>query len=195
VTVAERKNSRATPLFGLKTRNGISSAADLLTFMTLISRRLTYHALALGLLALVLQTPLFAQAAAPWELKDVNGNTVKSSDFKGKVVVLNFWATWCPPCLAEIPDFMKLQDAYSKQGVTFVGISVDQGGPKVVADFVTRKKLNYPIVLGNLDVAEKYNATDGIPDTFVIDRKGNITATFQGKADATELEKDIKKNL
>ncbi len=165
--------------------------------MTLISlRSATYHAFALGLFALVLQAPLFAQTVAPpWELKDVDGKTVKLSDFKGKVVVLNFWATWCPPCLAEIPSFMKLQDAYSKQGVTFVGISVDQGGPQVVANFVKKKKINYPIVLGDPDIAEKYAATDGIPDTFVIDRKGNITASFMGKADATELEKDIKKDL
>ena len=163
--------------------------------MKTISARLTYHALALGLLAFVLQTPLFAEAAPAWQLKDVDGKVVQSSDFKGKVVVLNFWATWCPPCLAEIPDFIKLQDKYNKQGVTFVGISVDQGGPEVVARFLKKSKINYPIALGNLDVAQQFGVTQGIPVTFVIDRKGDIVANHLGKADPDVLEGEIKKNL
>jgi peroxiredoxin len=167
--------------------------------MTLISfRTVTYHALALGLLAFVLQTPLFGQTgqtAPPWQLKDVDGKAVQLSDFKGKVVVLNFWATWCPPCRAEIPDFITLQDKYAKQGVTFVGISVDQGGPEVVSSFVKKSKINYPIVLGNMDVAEQYGVTQGIPTTFVINRQGTIVANHLGKADPDELEGEIKKNL
>jgi peroxiredoxin len=152
-------------------------------------------AFAIGLFALASQIPLFGNAAPAWELKDVNGNAVKLSDFKGKVVILDFWATWCPPCRAEIPHFVELQDKYGKQGLVIVGISLDEGGSGVVSSFVKANKMNYPIVMGNLDIAQQYGATDGIPTTFVIDRKGNIVSTHLGFTDPGTFESEIKNAL
>ena len=152
-------------------------------------------AFAIGLLALASQIPLFGDAAPAWELKDTNGNPVKLSDFKGKVVILDFWATWCPPCRAEIPHFIGLQEKYGKQGLVIVGISVDEGGPEVVSSFVKANKVNYPIVLGNLDVAQQYDATNGIPTTFVIDRKGNIVSKHLGYTEPDVFEGEIKSAL
>lgn len=152
-------------------------------------------AVAIGFFALASQIPLLGDTAPAWELKDVKGNPVKLSDFKGKVVILDFWATWCPPCRAEIPHFIGLQDKYGKQGLVIVGVSVDEGGPEVVSSFVKANKINYPIVLGNLDVAQKYDATDGIPTTFVIDRKGNIVSKHLGFTKPDIFESEIKSAL
>lgn len=151
--------------------------------------------LAIVFLALGSQSPLLAAAAPAWDLKDVKGNSVKLSDFKGKVVILDFWATWCPPCRAEIPHFIGLQEKYGKQGLVVVGVSVDEGGPEVVSSFVKANKINYPIVLGDLDVAQLYDATEGIPTTFVIDRTGNIVAKHLGFTDSDIFEKEIKSVL
>jgi peroxiredoxin len=152
-------------------------------------------ALAIGILAVAAQTPLLADAAPAWDLKDTTGKSVKLSDFKGKVVIVDFWATWCPPCRAEIPDFIALQDKYGKQGLVIVGISVDQGGAPVVASFAQKNKINYQLVLADDQVAEAYGANEGIPTTFVIDRKGNIIAKHLGKTDADVFENEIKSAL
>ena len=186
----------------LKLRNkrgghGISFAADPLICMT-STRTLTsalHLSLAIVFLALGSQSPLLAAAAPAWDLKDVKGNSVKLSDFKGKVVILDFWATWCPPCRAEIPHFIGLQEKYGKQGLVVVGVSVDEGGPDVVSSFVKANKINYPIVMGNLDVAQLYDANEGIPTTFVIDRTGNIVAKHLGFTDSDIFEKEIKSVL
>jgi cytochrome c biogenesis protein CcmG/thiol:disulfide interchange protein DsbE len=151
--------------------------------------------LAIVFLALGSQSPLLAAAAPAWDLKDVKGKSVKLSDFKGKVVILDFWATWCPPCRAEIPHFIGLQEKYGKQGLVVVGVSVDEGGPDVVSSFVKANKINYPIVMGNLDVAQLYDANEGIPTTFVIDRTGNIVAKHLGFTDSEIFEKEIKSVL
>lgn len=131
------------------------------------------------------------ESAPGWTLSDVKGKALTLSDFAGKVVVIDFWATWCEPCRAEIPHFVSLQDKYKKQGLVVVGISLDQGGIKPVDQFIKQFEINYPVVMGSDEVAERYGATDAIPTTFIIDRKGNIVAKHIGYTDTTTFEKEI----
>jgi peroxiredoxin len=132
------------------------------------------------------------QPAPAWELKDTTGKTVKLSDFKGKVVVLDFWATWCPPCRQEIPGFIDLQKKFADKGLVIVGISLDEKGPSVVTPFITKLGMNYPVVMGTQEVSEKYGDIQAIPTTFVIDRQGNIVAADEGLTGEATFESEIK---
>ena len=122
----------------------------------------------------------------------MDGKTVKSSDFKGKVVLLDFWATWCGPCRAEIPSFIALQDKYRKDGLVVVGVSLDEEGPSVVKPFMKRNKINYPIVMADTRIADLFGGVEGIPTTFVIDRDGKIAAKHVGLTSKSAFEKEIK---
>lgn len=123
-------------------------------------------------------------AAPAWRLKDVNGKDVSSEQFKGKIVVIDFWATWCVPCKVEIPGYIELTKKYSKDGLVIVGISTDQAGPEVVKEFMEKNRINYPIVMMDDDVAAAF-APEAIPTTFLIDRAGQIRDRKVG-AEATE---------
>jgi len=128
--------------------------------------------------------------APAWELIDLNGKPVNSEKYQGKVIVLNFWATWCPPCRAEMPDFMKLHKAFKDKGVTFLGISLDTGlGP--VKRYVRTEKVNYPILMGNSKMVADYGNFSAIPQTFVIDSEGRINKQFMGLVKFDKLEKVI----
>jgi thiol-disulfide isomerase/thioredoxin len=149
----------------------------------------------IGLPALVLSanaadTSAVSKAPA-WELKDVDGNTVRSSDFAGKVVVLDFWATWCPPCKAEIPGFVELQKQYGEKGVVFVGVALDEQGPAVVKPFMKQFGMNYPIVMGDAKIVQDFGGIAAIPTTFIIDRTGNIIARHVGYVPKATFEKEI----
>ena len=133
--------------------------------------------------------------APDWQLTDVDGKPVKLSDFRGKVVVLNFWATWCPPCRAEIPGFIEIQKKYADQGFSMIGVSLDREGPSVVKPFIAKFGMNYPVVMGNERVASDYGGITAIPTTFVIDRQGNIVAGYQGLTDQGTFESVITKLL
>jgi thiol-disulfide isomerase/thioredoxin len=134
-------------------------------------------------------TPVNAPA---WTLKDAYGNTVSSAQFKGKVVVLDFWATWCVPCKAEIPGYIELQKKYAADGVVFVGISVDQDGSEIVKKFIKDYGINYPIVLaGDSDVASDFGDFGIIPTTFIIDREGRIRDRQVGKEPTADYEKQL----
>ena len=112
--------------------------------------------------------------APDFTLKDANGQTVKLSDYKGKVVLLNFWATWCGPCALEIPWFEQFQQDYRSKGFEVVGVSMDEEGWKAVKPYIAEKKINYRIVLGNDSVGELYGGVDSLPTTFIIDREGRF---------------------
>jgi thiol-disulfide isomerase/thioredoxin len=150
---------------------------------------------ALATIVLLFSPALRADPAPAWTLKDLDGNPVSLSDFKGKVVVLDLWATWCPPCRAEIPHFIELQNEWKDKGVTIVGMSLDSTGPADVAKFAKDNGMNYPIVMGDGTTASAYGADQGIPTTVVIDKKGNIVATHLGLTDKDVFEGDIQKAL
>lgn len=131
------------------------------------------------------------QKAANFTLKDVNGKYHSLSSSIGKVVLLNFWATWCGPCKREIPDLIALYSKYKKKGVEFLAISLDEKGAEVVVPFVKQNKMNFPVLLGGIDVVRDYGGFNSIPTTFMIDKKGMIRKTLVGMQTKTEFEKEI----
>jgi thiol-disulfide isomerase/thioredoxin len=157
--------------------------------------------IAIGLICLETASAL-AQEASPartpapdWELTDLNSKPVRFSDSRGKVVILDFWATWCVPCREEIPHFVELQKQYGNKGLTIIGVSLDEQGPEVVKKFVKRFGVNYPIVIGNEKVVEAYGGIYAIPTTFVIDRQGRIVNRHIGYDDKAVFEKEIQSLL
>ena len=138
--------------------------------------------------------PAEVSGVAPgFTLVDMNGRSVSLADFKGKVVILDFWATWCPPCKREIPDFIKLQSEYGSKGLQIVGIALDQ--PNKVQAFVKDNGMNYPILLGTNEVAANYGGVEAIPTTFVIDKSGKIVTKYEGFRPKETFESQIKKLL
>lgn len=129
--------------------------------------------------------------APAWQLKDLSGAVVSFEQFKGKVVVVDFWATWCPPCREEIPGYIALADKYGKDGLVIVGISLDQAGPDVVKAFAAKSGINYPLVMGDENVVAAFGGVEGIPTTFLIDRAGQIRDRKVGSVETAEYEKRI----
>ena len=122
-------------------------------------------------------------------MPDLEGKPRKVADWAGNVVVVNFWATWCPPCLKEIPEFIRLQEKLAGKGVQFVGIAADQ--PEKVRQFAAKMQINYPILLGEMDVIEMArlagNTSGGLPFTVVLDRKGRWVQSEMGALDEAKL--------
>lgn len=117
-----------------------------------------------------------------------DGGSFTLSDHRGEVVVLNFWATWCLPCLAEIPTFVELQEELRSQGVQFVGVSQDEGGLDVVRDFAAEMDVNYPLVPDpDLDISAGFGGVPVLPTTFVLDREGRIRGSTYGALDRAGL--------
>lgn len=135
------------------------------------------------------------------KLKDLSGKDVSLAELKGKVVFVNFWATWCGPCQDEIPSLIDLQNKYAAKGFTVVGIAMDEEGKDVVAPFVATEKydvngqkalINYPILLGTDEAADKFGGIMGYPTSFLISRSGTQLMKFQGPPDFEEIVKAIE---
>jgi peroxiredoxin len=118
--------------------------------------------------------------APDFTLEDAGGKSVKLSDFRGKVVLLNFWATWCHGCKIEIPWFIGFQQAYRERDFVVLGVAFDADGWKSVRPYMEEKKVNYRMMLGNDAIADLYGGLQGLPETYVIDRAGRIAATHVG---------------
>ncbi len=129
--------------------------------------------------------------APPLELKDINGKTVKLSDYKGKVVVLNFWATWCPPCRKEIPGFIELQNQYGTKGLQFLGVALDEEGLSKVKPYVDKNPISYPILIGDPKGVARYGEMGAIPVTFIIDKKGVIRQNYVGMRMKSVIESAV----
>ena len=133
--------------------------------------------------------------APDFSLKTSSGKNIVLSKLKGKTVVVNFWATWCGPCRAEIPGFLEVYQKYKEKGLEIVGIALDQGGWNDVEPFVKKFNISYPVVLGNERVAEQYGNIDVIPTTFIVDKNGNIVNRHIGYLKKEDFEKEIKSYL
>ena len=124
-------------------------------------------------------------------LKDLNGKTIQFSDFKGKVILLNFWATWCPPCRAEIPELIKWQKEYEKQGLQIIGITYPPTNRTKVRRFVRQNEINYPILFGSKKTKKLFTSADTMPFSVIIDKEGNIRDRIDGLIYNEELMKKL----
>jgi peroxiredoxin len=129
--------------------------------------------------------------APDFTLPDLNGHMVKLSDYKGKVVVLNFWATWCPPCRKEIPDFNELQAQYGDRGIQFIGVALDEEGLAKVKKWTSTNPVNYPVVIADAGIKKAYGDMNAIPVTLLIDRQGIIRTKYIGMRQKAIVESMI----
>ena len=146
----------------------------------------------------LIATALFAQqsakTAADFSLIDLNGHKLSLADHKGKVILLDFWASWCVPCQAEIPRFIEWQKKYGAQGFQVIGLSMDDDS-KAAKLFSRRYNLNYPVAMGSEKIAESYGGVLGLPANIIIDREGRIVAKHVGETDLNSMEAEIKSQL
>jgi cytochrome c biogenesis protein CcmG/thiol:disulfide interchange protein DsbE len=147
---------------------------------------------------------LAGQPAPDIRLKDLDGKDVSLADLKGKVLLVNFWATWCDPCRIEIPWLIEMQSKYASRGFTVVGVAMDDEGKSAVAPFVAKERfdvngqqlpMSYPIWIGNDDAADKFGGILGYPTSFLISRDGRQVEKFQGLKSEDELMKAIESQL
>jgi cytochrome c biogenesis protein CcmG/thiol:disulfide interchange protein DsbE len=148
--------------------------------------------------AILLLAPLGASDEQPrkpapgFTLLDAQGAEVRLSDYKGKVVLLNFWATWCTGCKEEIPSFIDFQTKYKSSGLEVLGVSMDDDGWKVLKPYLAEHPMNYKVMLGNDAVGDLYGGVDALPTTLLIDREGKIAATHTGVVDRAVCEKELR---
>jgi cytochrome c biogenesis protein CcmG, thiol:disulfide interchange protein DsbE len=162
-------------------------------------RLIIYGIVALCLLGLYVAGRRSAQKPKPtasgnlapdFTLTDLDGHKLTLSDYRGKVVLLDFWATWCGPCRTEIPHFVEMQNKYGPQGFQVIGISMDDDA-KPVHGFAQQYKLNYPIAVGDDKLADRFGGVMGLPVNFIIDRQGRIHAKYLGATDVSVFDSDV----
>lgn len=132
--------------------------------------------------------------APNFTLTDLSGQKLSLDNYRGKVVMLDFWATWCVPCKEEIPHFVDMQTKYGPRGLQVIGISMDDDEPPIRA-FQQQFKMNYPVARGSADLATQYGGVLGLPITFIIDREGRIVSRHIGQTKPEVFESEILKLL
>jgi len=137
--------------------------------------------------------PLTNGIAPDFTLQSLDGKAVHLSDFRGKAVLLNFWATWCAPCKIEMPWFVELQKQYGPEGLQIVGVAMDDASPKEIGDFAKEMGVNYPVLIGKESVGDAYGGVQFLPETFYIDRNGKVLDRAFGLKGRAEIEDDVKK--
>ena len=146
--------------------------------------------------ALLITLPVIATGqgnqAPALALKDLRGRTLRLSDYRGKLVLLNFWATWCPPCRAEMPDLIKMQREYRSRGLQVIGVTYPPLEVKEVRRFIRKLGVNYPIALGAKETKTLFDEAETLPLTVVIDRQGNVRERIEGILLPEEFEQKIK---
>lgn len=124
-----------------------------------------------------------------------DNRVIDSKELTGQVLLVNFFATWCPPCIEEIPTLMALQDSYREKGFSVVAFSVDEGPPETVHNLIKKFGINYPVILADNDVTRGFGGVTGIPVTFLVNRKGEIVKKYLGFAEHDVLEEEIRKMI
>lgn len=151
------------------------------------------------LLALTVLLPVASSAATKmpsFALESVrDGKIVESNSFDGKVLLLTFFATWCPPCAEEVPILVKLQNELADAGFSVVGLSVDQQSSAIVAKFVEKRAINYPVLLAESQTTRDFGGVYGIPVAFLVNKSGNVVKKYTGYVQHDILEKDIRSLL
>jgi cytochrome c biogenesis protein CcmG/thiol:disulfide interchange protein DsbE len=135
------------------------------------------------------------KAAPDFALKDSTGRTARLSDYRGKVVLLNFWATWCGPCKIEIPWFMEFEQKHKDQGFAVLGVAMDDDGWDVVKPYLEYRRINYRVVMGTPEVAELYGGVESLPTSFLIDRDGRVANVHIGLVGKRDYQDDIDRLL
>ena len=148
-----------------------------------------------SILAADVSHPADRKTAPDLVLNDASGATVKLSALKGKVVLLDFWATWCTGCKEEMPWFMEFQQKYKQRGLASVGVALDEEGWQKVRPYVMEHPINYPIVVGDVALGNKFGVTTALPVTLLIDRDGRIAELHVGKVNKAAFEVDIRQLL
>jgi thiol-disulfide isomerase/thioredoxin len=153
--------------------------------------------LTLAAFALLALSPLIASArpAPAFSVKTLEGKLLRSADLKQKPMIVDFWATWCGPCRASMPHLSAMQTRYEKQGLTVIGLSVDESGPAGVKKFANQLGVKFTLAMANDDVLDAYGPIRSIPTTFFINRKGDIVRRVVGYIDGETMEDYVKEIL
>ena len=139
--------------------------------------------------------PASAELAPPFQVKTLDGNLVSDDQLRGKVVLINFWATWCPPCRAEMPGFESVYERHADSDFIVLGIAMDEGGTDGVRQFLADRHITYPVAMANGSTVQNFGGVSLLPSSFLIDRRGRIRNQVQGVYDASTLERQVEELL